>query len=138
MGQDANSKGLHELRTPVDHDDVLIYREGAAHITEFGYCVHNFVISPCTKFRDCINCTEQICIKGHEANRERLAIRLEKLERVWAMALEGESLGEYGADKWVTHHVNTIQRIKSLLALMDNPEIADGALIKLRGLISVS
>ena len=49
------------------------------------------------------------------------------------MALEGESLGEYGADKWVTHHVNTIQRIKSLLALMDNPEIADGALIKLRG-----
>jgi hypothetical protein len=133
MGQNANSKGLHEVRMPVDGDDVLIYREGAAHITEFGYCVHNFVISPCTKFRDCINCTEQICIKGHEANQERLAIRLDKLERVLAVASEGENRGEYGADKWVTHHVNTIQRIKSLLALMGNSAIADGALIKLRG-----
>lgn len=111
MGQDESSKGLlHEVRMPIDSDDALIYREGAAHITEFGYCVHNFVISPCTKFRDCNNCTEQICIKGHEGNRERLAIRLETLERVLALALEGESLGEYGADKWVTHHVNTIQR----------------------------
>lgn len=133
-GQEASPKELlHEVRMPIDSDDALIYREGAAHITEFGYCVHNFVISPCTKFCDCINCTEQICIKGHEGNRERLAIRLEKLERVLALALEGASLGEYGADKWVTHHVNTIQRVKSLLALMDNPEIADGALIKLRG-----
>ncbi|WP_460151838.1 hypothetical protein [Pseudomonas sp. S2_B07] len=134
LGQDASSNGLlHEVRMPIDSDDALIYRDGAAHITEFGYCVHNFIISPCTKFRDCINCTEQICIKGHERNRERLAIRLDKLERVLALALEGESLGEYGADKWVTHHVNTIQRVKSLLALMEDPEIANGALIKLRG-----
>jgi hypothetical protein len=133
-GQDASPKELlHEARMPIDSDDAIIYREGAAHITEFGYCVHNFVISPCTKFRDCINCTEQVCIKGHERNRERLAIRLDKLERVLALALEGESLGEYGADKWVTHHVNTIQRVKSLLALMEDPEIANGALIKLRG-----
>lgn len=134
MGQDTGPKGLlHEVRMPIDSDDALIYREGAAHLTEFGYCVHNFIISPCTKFRDCINCTEQVCIKGHKENRERLVARLVKLERVLAIALEGKTLGEYGADKWVAHHVNTITRIKSLLALMDNPEISDGALIKLRG-----
>lgn len=124
---------LHELHPPIDSDDTLIYRDGAAHITEFGYCVHNFVISPCTKFRDCINCTEQVCVKGHQKNRDSLATRLEKLERILAEARQGESLGECGADKWVNHHVMTIARLKSLLAVMDNPEIADGALIKLRG-----
>ncbi|MFJ2456717.1 integrase [Pseudomonas protegens] len=126
-------KLLHEIHAPIESDDVLIYRDGAAHVTEFGYCVHNFVISPCTKFRDCINCTEQVCLKGHEQNRNRLVGRLEKLERILALAKQGEGLDEYGADKWVTHHVTTIARIRSLLALMDNPEIAEGALVKLRG-----
>ncbi|MFH0022902.1 integrase [Pseudomonas fluorescens] len=128
-----SSSRHHIVQSPIDSDDTLIYREGAAHITEFGYCVHNFVISPCTKYRDCINCTEQVCVKGHQPNRDRLLARLEKLERVLALATEGERLGEYGADKWVTHHVNTIERVKSLLALMDDPAIENGALIKLRG-----
>lgn len=123
----------HVVRAPIDSSDLLIYRDGAAHITEFGFCIHNYVISPCTKYRDCINCTEQICIKGHQPNRDRLVARLEKLERVLAMATEGESVGEYGADKWVSHHVNTIARIKSLLGLLDDPSIESDALIKLRG-----
>lgn len=134
LDENADATSLHHIvRSPIDSDDMLIYRDGAAHVTEFGFCVHNYVISPCTKYRDCVNCTEQVCVKGHQPNRDRLAIRLEKLERVLAMATEGESLGEYGADKWVTHHVNTITRIRSLLALMDDPSIETGALIRLRG-----
>lgn len=130
----TESPSLHHIvPSPIENDDSLIYRDGAAHITEYGYCVHNFVISPCTKYRDCINCTEQICIKGHQANRDRLLARLGKLERVLSLAAEGERVGEYGADKWVTHHIKTIARIKSLLALMDDQAIEEGALIKLRG-----
>lgn len=130
----TESPSLHHIvPSPIENDDSLIYRDGAAHITEYGYCVHNFVISPCTKYRDCINCTEQICIKGHQANRDRLLARLGKLERVLALAAEGERVGEYGADKWVTNHIKTIARIKSLLALMDDQAIEEGALIKLRG-----
>ncbi|MBD8710106.1 integrase [Pseudomonas sp. CFBP 13711] len=123
----------HVVRSPIDSDGTLIFRDGAAHITEFGYCVHNFVISPCTKFRDCINCTEQICVKGRQPNRDRLIDRMERLKRVLALATEGEGVGEYGADKWVTHHINSIERITSLLALMKDPAIENGALIRLRG-----
>lgn len=123
----------HDVHDPIRSDDALIYRDGAAHVTEFGYCVHNFVISPCTKFRDCVNCTEQVCVKGHAQSRERLMKRLEQLEQILATARQGEILGNYGADKWVAHHVTTIARINSMLVILNDPEIADGALVKLRG-----
>ena len=131
--REVSVKVHHEVHDPIHSDDALIYRDGAAHVTEFGYCVHNFVISPCTKFRDCINCTEQVCVKGHAQNQERLMKRLEQLELILAAARQGEALGGYGADKWVTHHVTTIARINSMLVILNDPEIVDGALVKLRG-----
>jgi hypothetical protein len=51
---------------PVTPGMINLWEHGAVHATEFGYCVHDYMMSPCDKFRDCINCNEQVCVKGEE------------------------------------------------------------------------
>lgn len=43
----------------------------ALYVTEYGYCVHDFSMLPCQKHRDCLNCNEQVCVKGDEEKLER-------------------------------------------------------------------
>ena len=101
-----------------------------AHTTEYGYCVHNFAAEPCQMHRDCINCQEQVCIKGEsykEANLRRLK---DETEHLLDTAKEALTQEEYGADKWVEHQVKTLDRVTKILAILDNPSIKNGALIK--------
>ncbi len=55
-----------EPNLPVTPGMINLWEHGAVHATEFGYCVHDYMMSPCDKFRDCINCNEQVCVKGEE------------------------------------------------------------------------
>ncbi len=46
-------------------EDSFLGREGrTGHVTEFGFCTHDFVMAPCFKAMDCLNCSEQVCVKG--------------------------------------------------------------------------
>jgi len=38
-----------------------------AHTTDFGYCIHDFVMAPCELHADCLNCVEHVCVKGDAA-----------------------------------------------------------------------
>ncbi|MED5738117.1 integrase, partial [Enterobacter ludwigii] len=81
----------------------------AVHVTEYGYCVHDYTMSPCEKFRDCVNCTEQVCIKGDDAEKlDRIKIRLEKLERLFFLADAAVESGEIGTDRWYQYHKKTV------------------------------
>lgn len=103
----------------------------AAHTTEFGYCTHNFAAEPCQMYRDCINCEEQECVKGEvhkEANLRKLKEETEYLLSEARIALSDE---EYGADNWVRHQTMTLERVKALLSIIDNPSVPNGAQIRL-------
>ncbi len=103
-------------------------------MTEYGYCVHDYMISPCEKFRDCVNCTEQVCIKGDETGKlERIKERLAKLERLFSLAEAAVEKGEMGADRWYQYHKKTVTRLRELVAILENPDIENGAQIKLKG-----
>lgn len=116
---------LHDLKNKIEH--------GAVHITEYGYCVHDYILAPCSKYFDCINCSEQVCIKGEKQKLDRLKSLLDTTEGLVIKAKEAISEDELGADKWYQHQTKTLERVKGIIALMENPELPDGSLIRTYG-----
>ena len=90
-------------------------------------------MSPCEKFRDCINCTEQVCIKGDAAKLIRMKERLDKIEHLLVKSEKAIEEGEIGADRWLEHQTKTANRLRELIYILENPNIDDGAQVKLRG-----
>ncbi|WP_349886343.1 integrase [Pantoea ananatis] len=119
---------------PVIVQDFNLLEHAAVHVTEYGYCVHDYTMSPCEKYRDCVNCTEQVCIKDDDMKKmERIRVHLVKLERQLILNESAVIKGEIGADRWYLYHKKTATRLRELLALLENPEIENGAQIKLKG-----
>jgi hypothetical protein len=103
----------------------------AAHTTEFGWCTHNFASEPCQMYRDCINCEEQECIKGERQKETNLRVLKSETEYLLNEAREALDEKEYGADTWVAHQTKTLERINALLSIVDDPEVSNGARVRL-------
>lgn len=103
----------------------------AAHTTDYGWCMHNFAAEPCQMYRDCINCEEQACIKGDAHKEVNLRQLKQEVEFLLGQANQALSKEEYGADNWVKHHTVTLGRVNALLAVMEDPSVAEGARIRL-------
>ncbi|MDA5132814.1 hypothetical protein [Psychrobacter sp. ANT_H3] len=125
--------GEVEKHLPATTQDFNTLEQAAAHVTEYGFCVHDFTMSPCEKFRDCINCTEQVCIKGDATKLARMKERLDKIETILTKAEQAVKEGDMGADRWLNHHIKTATRLRDLIYILENPNIIDGAQVKLRG-----
>lgn len=104
---------------------------GAAHTTEFGWCMHNFASEPCQMHRDCINCEEQECIKGDAHKEANLRQLKEETQYLLQQAREALTKKEYGADNWVKHQAQTLDRVNTLLSIMDDAAIPQGARVRL-------
>ena len=82
---------------PVTIQEFNTLDHAAVHVTEYGYCVHDYTMGPCEKFRDCVNCTEQVCIKGEDIEiLDRIKKRLVKSERMFCIADAAVESGETG------------------------------------------
>ncbi len=102
-------------------------------MTEYGFCVHDYTMSPCEKYRDCVNCTEQVCIKGDEEKLGRIKERLARSKRLFALAKAAVEQGDMGADRWYQHHERTVTRLRELVGILESPDIETNAQIKLKG-----
>ncbi|MEC5721033.1 integrase [Klebsiella michiganensis] len=119
---------------PVTMQELNTLEHAAVHVTEYGYCVHDYTMSPCEKFRDCVNCTEQVCIKGDDTEKsDRIKKRLVKSERLFSLAETAVASGEMGADRWYQYHKKTVTRLRELVAILEDPNIENGTQIKLLG-----
>ncbi|KOQ67374.1 integrase [Stenotrophomonas maltophilia] len=103
----------------------------AAHTTDFGVCVHDFVMSPCALHRDCTNCNEQVCIKGDEIGDANTRAKLAETSSLLAEAEAADAEGIYGASRWVEHQRLALSRLSELVAILDDPQVPPGALIRL-------
>jgi hypothetical protein len=101
-----------------------------AHVTEYGFCIHDYVMSPCQRFRDCLNCTEQVCVKG-DRRLDRIRGRYAQVRELKERAQREISEGSAGADRWYEIHALTEKRLSSLIAILEDPSIRDGAIVKL-------
>jgi len=118
---------------PVTIQEFNTLEQGAAHVTEVGFCVHDYTMSPCEKYRDCVNCTEHVCIKGDVEKLARIKARLNKSERLLGLAQAGIKEGDVGADRWYQYHQKTAERLRELVSILEAPDIEDGTQVKLRG-----
>jgi len=124
--------GEVDKHVPISIQEFNTMEKGAVHVTEFGVCVHDFTMSPCQKYRDCLNCSEQICIKGEDEKLTRIKKRLEQVEQQYLASKQAMDEGLTGADRWYEYHKNTLSHLQELVSILENPDVADGAQIKLR------
>jgi hypothetical protein len=103
----------------------------AAHTTDFGFCVHDFAMSPCQLHMDCMSCNEQICVKGDEVGEANVRARLAETRDLLSAAETAERDGAYGASRWVEHQKLTLRRLEELVSILDNPSVQPRAIIKL-------
>lgn len=120
------------INLPVTMQEFNTLERGAVHITEFGLCIHDFTMTPCDKYRDCINCAEQVCIKGDAVKLGRIKRRLDEVEKQTLASEKALSEGISGADRWYEYHKNTLKHLKQLVSILENPQVEVGAQIKLR------
>jgi hypothetical protein len=118
-------------KLPMSRQEFNTLTMPTAHVTEYGFCVHDFVMSPCQRFRDCLNCTEQVCVKG-DRRLDRIKGRYEDVKRLKDLAEREIGEGTAGADRWYEIHKLTEKRLKELIGILENPAIQDGAIVKLR------
>jgi hypothetical protein len=116
---------------PISTSQVSQAERGAFHWTEFGVCVHDYTMSPCDRFRDCIGCTEHVCIKGDQEREKRIRVALKEVEVDLSSASSAFEQGLAGADRWFDAHARRISQFKELLELLEDPLVPNGAQLRL-------
>lgn len=116
---------------PVTLADLDTIGDGIAHITIFGFCVKDFSMTPCDKHRDCLNCTEQVCVKGDDSKLARLKIHRDGIRAQLAKAEAANEDGIYGADRWSQHQIKTLERADQLIQILESKDTPEGTIIRL-------
>ncbi|WP_339547217.1 integrase [Pseudomonas sp. RA_35y_Pfl2_P32] len=116
---------------PVTLADLDAIGDVMAHVTEFGFCVHDYSMLPCQKHRDCLNCAEQVCVNGDAEKLERLKLQRDAIALQLAQAEQALGEGYYGADRWTVHQQKTLDRANQLISLLESDEVQVGALVRL-------
>ncbi|MGE5546441.1 MAG: hypothetical protein ACM33T_06065 [Solirubrobacterales bacterium] len=118
-------------KAPMSRDEFLALEFPTAHITPYGFCIHDYTMLPCQTHRDCINCNEHVCVKGDRQKTARIKAQLE-------LALEQQrnaqnAIGEdyFGADRWFEHHTATVNRLQSLVDILEDVDVPEGSIIRL-------
>jgi hypothetical protein len=124
--------GIVDLKLPITIQEFNTLEKGALHVTEFGVCVHDFTMTPCGNYRDCLNCSEQVCIKGDKAKLARIKKRLEQVRENYLAAETAMNEGYSGADRWYEYHKDTLEHLEQLVRILENQGVEKGAQIKLR------
>jgi hypothetical protein len=117
---------LHDLGLPVSLKSLGIDRIGVAQFTGSGFCVHNYAESPCVKNGDCVVCSEHKCLKGlpHTIDELKSLERLYEEQLVNAKIRSGENV--FGADRWVTATGFKLSKIRTIIAMLEDPNRPDG------------
>ena len=114
----------------VKRDEFANLKIVTAHTTEFGYCIHDYTMLPCQIHGDCINCNEQVCIKGdkyREAAIRKQRVETRQLVKQALIAMQEE---EYGANRWVQHQELTLKRLDQLSAILDDTNVPQGTVFQ--------
>jgi hypothetical protein len=116
---------------PIARDEIARRAIPAVHTTEVGFCVHDFVMSPCRLHRDCFHCQELICIKGDLAKEAEIRRLRTETQDLLALALKAAGKQATGTNRWIDHHQHTLKRLEQLCSILDDPAVPAGTFIHL-------
>ena len=127
----AGTKTSLRIREPTTPAEWNLREKGPTHRTEFGACEHDWVMSPCTKHGDCLNCAEHAYVKGDQEAYVRLKARCEQHLAEGEKALRAIQAGTRVADRWLEHALKSLIRELPLVRLLESDDIEDGTQIHL-------
>jgi len=133
LGLGSQSTGLAALSSkhqPILLKDLGVAEDRIAHYTEYGVCVHDFAVEPCTKYRDCLTCKKHKCIKGDAEKERRIRLLRDGLEQTLKQATQGVEQEFYGADRWLAYSMDRLEKANALIEILEDPEVKDGAVIQ--------
>ncbi|WP_227672225.1 hypothetical protein [Psychrobacter urativorans] len=113
-------------------------RYGVVQASGFGYCEHDWTMSPCSKAGECVTCKEHSCIKGMPNTKERLLELEQVVKRELNRAVEADNNDYSGANSWVIYQSKKLAIIKTLLTYLDNDEYPEGLIIRVPEELDVS
>lgn len=102
-----------------------------AHITEWGFCLHDYMQSPCPIMKNCIECQEHVCIKGDDRARKTLELLYANSRALTNAAQRDSAAGIQGAGDWFPVHLKHEGLFKQLLEIFDSADVPDGTPIYL-------
>ena len=123
--------GALRIKDPITPTEANLGVTGPTHRTEFGICEHDWPMSPCMKFADCVSCTEHVYLKGdvkaYEEVKERYEHNLTECHKALAAIREGTG----DADRWLEQALKSLVWQQQLLSLFESDDIEEGAPIRL-------
>ncbi len=137
LGQLGNIEGIKK-KVVISRDEYAQLKVRTAHKTDFGVCIHDFSMMPCQLHMDCLNCTEQICIKGDKNSNDRIRQRKLEVQEALEIAKKAQEEGHVGAHRWIKHQSIELEKLTQLCDIFDNENIEDGTLIQISDAPSLS
>ncbi len=122
----------------IKRDEFARLKVQTAHVTDYGHCIHDFTMLPCQVNADCINCTEQICVKGDKAAEKNIRFVQRETRQLLQEATVAAADDWAGADRWVAHQSTTLARLDQLCEILDDPRVPEGAIIQLSDVVPAS
>lgn len=102
-----------------------------AHLSFLGYCLHDYMQSPCQLYEDCIQCAELVCIKGDQRSKSALETLYADSLALTHAARKDCDADMLGAAEWFQAHKRRENYIKNLKDIFDDAEIPGGTPIRL-------
>jgi len=128
LNEKIDARSLNE---PISRDEALKEELAAFHITEFGYCRHDFSLTPCPKDKWCNNCGEAYFSKGDARQIKRAKQDVAKFTESLKTANKAKADGEYGVEQWIEKLEIDLSRATLKLEKLTDPDVEDGTLISL-------
>lgn len=113
-------------------------RIGTVQVSGYGYCEHDWTMTPCTKAGECISCKEHACVKGLPKNIEHLKKLEEIVQNELNRAAAATQEGFYGANAWLIYHGKKLAIIKTLLKYLEDDQLPDGLILRIPEELDVS
>ncbi len=126
-----------DSRKPASLHDLDVQPKLTNINTLWGRCEHDYALSPCEGFANCLACNEHVCIKGNgQDDREKLD-RIQGLMSRIATEIEKANAqikeGDWGAEEWLDYQTKWHAKLQELVEILQSSKTEDGARIKISG-----
>ncbi len=132
VGEDMFDRAMTATpREPITAKQLMQGHLPAVHLTKYGACLHDFAMSPCPVYRDCLTCVDHACVKGDQRAERALRDRLAVMEKAIISAEEAVAAGDPSPEIWLSRQTLELARLRELVALIDSDTIPAGAILRL-------
>jgi hypothetical protein len=122
---------------PASCQDLDMQPQLAGINTLYGRCEHDYVLSPCEGFVQCLDCSDHTCIKGSGSDEQEKLARIKELMSLVAHEVDQAKTkmddGDWGAQEWHTAQSKWHDKLQQLVNILQSTQTPDGAVVKLSG-----